>query len=155
MLNDIKNTLKKINTVHSANIDDLNLGKYKCIANVKEIEYKLKMNCFGVDILEPYLYLENLQVFQSDKYINVETSNVIIKTKIGKRIADSQLLANGDRISFNAYLREKTNLFRQEDEERIIDEEYTSRYFNSFSNIVRLNRIEENTNDCSRKDGLK
>lgn len=150
MLNFIQNKLIRNDDFLLIDLENISLGKHKFRAKVVAVDCRLLMEYGETPILEPYLYLEALEVFQNDNYLKVRIPDGVVITKIGKRLA-KPTLNKGDIILFNAYLKERTSYLKEILNNEILDTKASERYLTSFSQVVNLTSF----NDLSSNDELE
>ena len=150
MLNFIQNKFRRNDDFLLIDLENISLGKHKFRAKVVAGDCRLLMEYGETPILEPYLYLEDLEVFQNDNYLKVRIPDEVVITKIGKRLA-KPTLHKGDRILFNAYLKERTSYLKEILNDEILDTKASERYLTTFSQVVNLTSF----NDLSSNDELE
>ncbi len=80
---------------------ELPIGKQSFIASVEAIRNEEEDNYYGNMIVVPYIYFKDIKIIIDDKLVDVETSGIPVRSKIGKKLSRLNLKEN-DIISFNA-----------------------------------------------------
>ena len=119
------------NKTRTINLHELPNGKHPFMATVNRIVYQEDMVYCDTEILTPYLYIKDLKIFISGAWFDVDCSGNSIRIQIGKRIAKSDDLFEGDIIRFDAHVDDCSMQFELIEGKDNIDE--YGLYFSPFA----------------------